>query len=196
MAENTQEVVKAENSASTQKVVEEDKHLYFGNRRSFLSKIAWGSFFGYFGLFVFGSVRGLFNRAIYEPSKSFKAGFPSEYTPGTVDERFKSTQKVWIIRTKDGFIAQSTVCTHLGCTPRWLPAENKFKCPCHGSGFYGIMADPKETAVNFEGPAPRPLERFKITLDSDGQISINKAVAFLGEKGQWDQPGAFLPYKA
>ena len=36
--------------------------------------------------------------------------------------------------------------------PNWLDGEQKFKCPCHGSGFY-------MTGVNFEGPAPRPLER-------------------------------------
>jgi cytochrome b6-f complex iron-sulfur subunit len=43
--------------------------------------------------------------------------------------------------------------TYLGCTPRWLATEDKFKCPYHGSGFY-------KSAMNFEGPAPRPLDRF------------------------------------
>ena len=44
-----------------------------------------------------------------------------------------------------------------------LSAENKFKCPCHGSGF-------RTTGINFEGPAPRPLERARIVLADDGQI--------------------------
>jgi nitrite reductase/ring-hydroxylating ferredoxin subunit len=48
-----------------------------------------------------------------------------------------------------GFYALFTICTHLGCTPNYLSAENKFKCPCHGSGY-------RLTGVNFEGPAPRP----------------------------------------
>ena len=69
--------------------------------------------------------------------------------------------------------------------PRWLVAENKFKCPCHGSGFY-------RTGINFEGPAPRPLERLKIALSDDGQIVIDKSVKFLFEKGQWGKPGSFL----
>ena len=37
----------------------------------------------------------------------------------------------------------------------WLEEAQKFKCPCHGSGFY-------ITGVNFEGPAPRPLERWAV----------------------------------
>ena len=46
--------------------------------------------------------------------------------------------------------------------------------------------------IHFEGPAPRPLERIKITLAADGQLEIDKATKFLHEKGQWDQPGASL----
>ena len=56
-----------------------------------------------------------------------------------------------------GFYAIVTICTHLGCTPNFLAAENKFKCPCHGSGF-------RTSGVNFEGPAPRPLQRARIVL--------------------------------
>ncbi len=48
--------------------------------------------------------------------------------------------------------------------------------------------------INFEGPAPRPLERCKIWLADDGQISIDKGTRFRYEKGQWDNPDAFLPF--
>ena len=78
------------------------------------------------------------------------------------------------------------VCTHLGCTPNWLPSQNKFKCPCHGSGYY-------KTGITFEGPAPRPLERAKISIDpADGQIVIDKAQAFYQERGEWTHPDSFL----
>ena len=83
--------------------------------------------------------------------------------------------------------ALKTVCTHLGCTPNWLEAEQKFKCPCHGSGFY-------KDGVNFEGPAPRPLERLKIALSDDGQILIDRKIKFLYEKGEWSKPDCFLKY--
>ena len=74
------------------------------------------------------------------------------------------------------------MCTHLGCTPNYLSAENKFKCPCHGSGF-------RLTGVNFEGPAPRPLERARVALADDGQILVDKSRKFQYELGQWKDPG-------
>ncbi|MDP7384887.1 MAG: Rieske 2Fe-2S domain-containing protein, partial [Nitrospinota bacterium] len=77
------------------------------------------------------------------------------------------------------------ICTHLGCTPRWLASENKFKCPCHGSGF-------RKNGVNFEGPAPRPLDRVKIALNEEGEIIIDKGKTFREEKGQWSDPDASL----
>ena len=85
-----------------------------------------------------------------------------------------------------GFYALLVTCTHLGCTPNYLSAEAKFKCPCHGSGF-------RETGINFEGPAPRPLERARIVLAEDGQILIDKSQKFQEELGQWTDPAAFLP---
>jgi cytochrome b6-f complex iron-sulfur subunit len=55
-----------------------------------------------------------------------------------------------------------------GLYPNWLQAEQKFKCPCHGSGYY-------ITGVNFEGPAPRPLSGFHIILTDDGLIQIDES---------------------
>jgi cytochrome b6-f complex iron-sulfur subunit len=136
--------------------------------------------------------RFLFPNVSYEPPQSFKLGFPSDFPTG-VDERFKAKYNVWISKgydpatKKTGFFALSTVCTHLGCTPNWLLAEGKFKCPCHGSGF-------QPTGINFEGPAPRPLERFAIRQSDDGQILVDKNRKFQQEKGEWASPDAFLEF--
>jgi len=46
--------------------------------------------------------------------------------------------------------------------------------------------------MNFEGPAPRPLERLKVEIGPDGQILVDKSKKFLFEKGQWGKPGSFL----
>ena len=73
----------------------------------------------------------------------------------------------------------------MGCTPNWLGPSKKFKCPCHGSGF-------KMTGINFEGPAPRPLERYRIVLADNGEIIIDKTQKYQQEKGQWTDPEAFL----
>ncbi len=131
-------------------------------------------------------LRFMFPNVLFEPKSQFKAGFPDDYETDKVDERFKDKYGVWMVRNKEGIYALSVVCTHLGCTPNWLETEQKFKCPCHGSGFY-------KTGINFEGPAPRPLERFRISTAEDGQILIDKSKKFQQEKGEWTNPESFLP---
>jgi cytochrome b6-f complex iron-sulfur subunit len=156
-------------------------------RRIFLWSLplGWTAFAAACASSLIASARSLFPNVLFEPPQSFKAGFPGEYNVGEVDTRFKDGFGVWIVRNPEGFYALIAVCTHLGCSPNWLAAENKFKCPCHGSGFY-------MSGVNFEGPAPRPLERARIALADDGQILVDKSVKFQQEKGEWDLPGAFL----
>ena len=38
------------------------------------------------------------------------------------------------------------------------------------------------TGIHFEGPAPRPLERFKIGLANDGQILVDKTKSLNGKR--------------
>jgi cytochrome b6-f complex iron-sulfur subunit len=156
-------------------------------RRQFFSwfGLAWASFaaatLGALSLVL----RFLFPNVLFEPRLWFKAGFPVDYEIG-VDERWKEKYGVWMVKTQEGMYSLLSICTHLGCTPNWLSNENKFKCPCHGSGF-----DPR--GINFEGPAPRPLERVGIGLSEDGQILVDKSKRFQQEKGQWNDPESFLP---
>lgn len=151
--------------------------------------MGWAVFGGASALGLGAMLRFLFPNVLYEPPQEFKAGYPEEFTVGSVDLRFKAAYAVWIVREVKGFYALSTVCTHLGCTPNWLSAEGKFKCPCHGSGFV-------ISGINVEGPAPRPLERYKIGLAADGQIEIDKNTKYQEEKGQWTMEGAYLLYNA
>jgi cytochrome b6-f complex iron-sulfur subunit len=159
-------------------------------RRSFLSLLGWAWIA--FTAATMGALstmlRFAFPNVTFEPPLKFKVGFPGAFAIG-VDNRFKDDHRIWVVRDERGFYVLSTVCTHLGCTPNWLSAEEKFKCPCHGSGFY-------ITGINFEGPAPRPLERFKVTLADDGQIEVDANEKFQQEKGEWTKPGAFLEYRA
>ena len=155
------------------------------SRRKFITRLGWGGFVASVLVATGSLVRAMFPRVLFEPSPLFKSGYPEEYQVGTVSDRWLGQHRVWIVREEEGFYALSAICTHLGCTPRWFAIEDKFKCPCHGSGF-------KMSGVNYEGPAPRPLERVKITLAQDGQLLVDRSVKFLYEKGQWDKPGAFL----
>ena len=133
-------------------------------------------------------------RVLFEPPTAFEAGKLTDYLPGTVSERFRAAQRVWIVRTDRRIVAVLARCTHLGCTPSWQAAENKFKCPCHGSGFKGFGPEGAagDVGVHFEGPAPRPLERVKVTVDADGTLLVDKSVRFLWEREEWDKPGAFV----
>ena len=163
-------------------------------RRSFLSwmTVAWAAFTASMLAAATATGRFMFPNVLFEPPPTFKAGYPNEIQVGQVDERFKQKFAVWLVRTafdeyanSPGIFALSTVCTHLGCTPNWLEAEQKYKCPCHGSGYY-------KNGVNFEGPTPRPLERYAISLADDGQILVDKSRKFQQEKGEWSNPAAFL----
>lgn len=154
------------------------------NRRKALYLLGWG-FIGVFMASVVGAaIRFFFPRIIYEPPTKYKVGFPFEYSVG-VSERFKKQFRVWIVREVDKIYVIQAKCTHLGCTPNWLASEGKFKCPCHGSGF-------TPDGVNIEGPAPRPLERFKVAIADDGQLSVDESVRFRGERSEWNKPGAFV----
>ena len=157
------------------------------DRRSFIKwfVIGWSAFAAIVAGYGTLVMRFLFPNVLFEPVQTFRAGVPDDYELGQVSERFKDQYGVWIVRSEDKIYALSTVCTHLGCTPNWQASESKFKCPCHGSGFY-------KTGVNFEGPAPRPLERFKIALSDDGEILVDKTQKFQEEKGEWSDPDSYI----
>lgn len=152
--------------------------------------IAWGAFCSTVGVASLATARFMMPNVLVEPPTKFKIGPPSDYSPGTVSTKWKAQFGVWIVNAEvDGapmVYALSTVCTHLGCTPNWLEGEQKFKCPCHGSGF-------RKTGVNFEGPAPRPLERMGIRLAPDGMLEVDKSVKFQQELGQWENPASYVP---
>ena len=157
------------------------------NRRSFFSWLSFGwiGFVAATGGFFTMLLRFLFPNVLFEPVQTFRAGYPDDYIIGEVYTNWKDKYGVWLVRNDQGIYALSTVCTHLGCTPNWLGSSKKFKCPCHGSGF-------KMTGINFEGPAPRPLERYRIVLADSGEIIVDKTQKYQQEKGQWTDPEAFL----
>jgi cytochrome b6-f complex iron-sulfur subunit len=121
------------------------------------------------------------------PGEAFKIGYLADYALG-IDEKWLQKYRIWVDRTPDRLFITYARCTHLGCTPDWKPAENKFKCPCHGSGY-------DSEGINFEGPAPRPMDRAHLELAPDGQILVNVARLYSWPKGQRDQfndPGSYL----
>ena len=152
--------------------------------------MAWSALGAVTGIATLGTARFMFPHVLVEPPSKFKVGPASDYPLNTVSNKWKDQFGIWIVHTdqyegKDLVYALSTVCTHLGCTPSWLDGEQKFKCPCHGSGFY-------ITGVNFEGPAPRPLERVGLRIAEDGMLEVDKSVKFQEEMGQWVDATSFV----
>lgn len=139
---------------------------------------------GTFGLWLLGTLRFLIPNILTEPSSRVKVGLPESYEEGKVVEKYKD-QNIWVVRYEGRIYALSTTCTHLGCTPNWLESAAKFKCPCHGSGFY-------ITGINFEGPAPRPLERWGIYIGDDGQLVVDKSKKFQQERGEWTNQESYI----
>ena len=70
------------------------------------------------------------------------------------------------------YIAISSRCAHVGCPVRWVPASERFICPCHG-GVYDLLGR------RVGGPPPRPLDRFPTRVIGDrvqlysGRFSVN-----------------------
>jgi len=134
-------------------------------RRDFLNEITMGAL----GIAGLGSVAVTYQyfspNVLFEPSTTFRAGNPDLYPVHSVT--FLQDQQVYIVRMPEGFYAVSAVCTHLGCITQWKPDADLIACPCHGSKFH-------PDGVKIEGPAPRPLPHFAITLTADGELQVNK----------------------
>ncbi|MFM7160565.1 MAG: ubiquinol-cytochrome c reductase iron-sulfur subunit, partial [Planctomycetaceae bacterium] len=169
-------------------------------RRGVLAMLAspfvfgWTAMTGILGAWGLGLARFMLPNVLTEPPSKFKIGPPADYDLGTVATKWVAQFGIWIVHTdqyqgKNLIYALASVCTHLGCTPSWLEGERKFKCPCHGSGFY-------ITGVNFEGPAPRPLERVGLRLAEDGMLEVDKSLKFQEEMGQWNDSTSFFEVTA
>jgi cytochrome b6-f complex iron-sulfur subunit len=151
-------------------------------------RLVWSGVAAFLGAWFLAFFRFFLPRTLFEPATKFKIGYPSDFALG-VDTKFQQKYRIWVDRTPDRLFVIYARCTHLGCTPDWKPAENKFKCPCHGSGY-------DSEGVNFEGPAPRPMDRAHIEKAADGQILVDVSRLYNWPKGQpshFDDPGAFLP---
>ncbi|MFY9529736.1 MAG: Rieske 2Fe-2S domain-containing protein [Candidatus Acidiferrales bacterium] len=151
-------------------------------------RIIWACIWGYLGVNFLMFLRFFFPRALYEPNTVFSIGFPSDFALG-IDQRYLMTERVWVVREPDRIFVIFARCTHLGCTPEWKATENKFKCPCHGSGY-------DSEGVNFEGPAPRPMDRALVQLDPTGKIIVDTSRLFVNDPragvNHFNDNGAYL----
>src|SRR3989442_1642784 len=86
------------------------------SRRGFLTTVGWGGFLLFWANVGQSTGRFFFPNVLYEPIEHFKAKKPEAINLG-VDETYKQSERVWLVRTKEGVYAFLALCRHLGCTP-------------------------------------------------------------------------------
>jgi Rieske Fe-S protein len=69
--------------------------------------------------------------------------------------------------TRDNLRAVEQTCTHLGCPVNWVPADNRFECPCHGSQFNRNLSV-------YHGPAAKPLWEHRFILQNDNMTILGR----------------------
>jgi cytochrome b6-f complex iron-sulfur subunit len=112
--------------------------------------------------FLAATFRFLVPNVLYEPSRRFDIGAPSDFPPGSVT--FLPDRRLYVFNGTDGFYAVSSICTHLGCNvKRGGPG---FACPCHGSQF-------NENGQVVHGPAPKPLPWYALSLSPRTQLVVD-----------------------
>lgn len=77
---------------------------------------------------------------------------------------FGSSPALLIHGSDNSWVAFSAVCTHLGCTVQFEPAQDRIHCACHG-GVYD-----SHTGRNVSGPPPKPLTAYKVAVASDSVL--------------------------
>jgi cytochrome b6-f complex iron-sulfur subunit len=68
-------------------------------------------------------------------------------------------------------------CPHLGCKPNPCLKNFWLECPCHGSRYDRLGT--KALGPQY-GPAPRSMDRFAVSVDGDGVLTVNTGKITLG----------------
>ena len=74
-----------------------------------------------------------------------------------------------------GIKALYKICVHLGCIYKWVPTNDRFECPCHGSKYL-------PSGVRIGGPARRNLDVFVITVLDASDNVLSETQATLGDQ--------------
>ena len=152
-----------------------------GGRRDFLVKLGIGAGGVAIGAQAVASLRSLVPNVSYDAPTTVKLGLPGDFPDGL---KFLPDERLFVFREGKTFHAISAVCTHLGCTVRAealsQPQQvevggqrtrltHKFGCPCHGSHYNG-------DGSNIDGPAPKPLAWFHLSISpDDGHLVVDLA---------------------
>ena len=109
-------------------------------------------------------------KVLREIPPRFIVGRPEDFQPNSYV--FNEAYRLFIVRDEQSrFYTLSAECTHLKCLVNWKSSgvigddEGAIACPCHGSVY-------TRTGQVLSGPAPRPLDRYRIEL-IDGRLTVD-----------------------
>ena len=131
-------------------------------RRDFFKALAYYAMAGT-GVLAIGGLLSFLNFEAEPPRQTdYDLGPAADYAVGS--RTVAAEVPALLMRTTDGFVALSLVCTHLGCT---VDTESDgFACPCHGSRYDG-------QGRVVRGPAQRQLQRLRVETDKDGRLIVH-----------------------
>jgi cytochrome b6-f complex iron-sulfur subunit len=100
-------------------------------------------------------------------------GFGGMVNVGNVDDykeegtvEYFLNGRFYVTQYQGGLRAIYQKCPHLGCRVPYCDSAQQFQCPCHGS-IYNIIGE------YIQGPAPRGMDRFPITIQGDGTVLVD-----------------------
>ena len=134
------------------------------SRREFLN-YAWGAALGV--VVIEAGLASLFFALPRFKEGEFGGVFPvpgATVPPADAPPQRNLDGQFWLSNDTDGVRALYRVCTHLGCLYEWKDQTVRFECPCHGSKF-------EKDGKFIEGPAPRSLDQFQMTMLVGGQAT-------------------------
>ena len=128
---------------------------------------------------------GLFSLALggIPPVDSGPAEFPAGrfWLVNLGEKRLNDSRQPTDYVVQPGIRVLYKVCIHLGCLYKWVPTNDRFECPCHGSKY--LVTGPR-----IDGPATRNLDTFQFDFVA-ANGSVSAAVDLVGA-GRTEEAGS------
>jgi cytochrome b6-f complex iron-sulfur subunit len=118
---------------------------------------------------ILGEIAGTKEPFYYAAGRFYINPYPQEAVPAA---KSITAYGAVVEGYEQGLVAIYQKCVHLGCRVPWCKASQWFECPCHGSQ-YNRVGEKKG------GPAPRGLDRFRLTVEG-GNVVVDTSTVIPG----------------
>lgn len=138
--------------------IDDGKQRGIWSRRDLFTRLGRGGF-GLLGLFsALGFICSAFPRVLFQSAARFKAGAPADYVLGEVNEKYKDSERVWIIREEEGFYALFAKCTTSAAPRAGYPRKTS-------SSALAMGADSIKTGQTLKVRRPGPWTGLELSLE-------------------------------